>query len=67
MVSHNQTKSILVTLTNAHWAALIEGLAIHTERTTPAIEAAVRSFIAQIAFEAVRAQHKPGNGRDART
>lgn len=56
------TRSILVTMTEHHWAALIEGLAIHTEREDPKIEAAVRAFIAQIAFEAVRSPQKTGNG-----
>ena len=54
MAPRYEGRSILVTLTDAHWSALIEGLAIHTERQNPTIEAAVRSFIAQIAFEAVR-------------
>lgn len=66
MASQHPTRSILVTLSNAHWSALIEGLSIHTERANPVIEAAVRAFIAQIAFEAVRAPYKNGNGHERR-
>ena len=62
----NPTRSILIEMRTEYWSALIEGLAIHEKRQNPTIEAAIRSFIAQIAFEAVRSPLKNGNGHERR-
>lgn len=56
------TRSILVTMTATQWGNLIDALAIHTERKDPQLEAAVRAFMAQIAYSAVGAPQKTGNG-----